>query len=255
MRKPNRLIMKQLSRAVMLATISILAFFQNCSSVGNGVGFTQTPVAASCQSVIETTNRLTKFLLMIDSSASTATTDYHREMRLSSMQEFFNAYSTKTNFKWGLLAFSDTASMLTSPAFAPYSGTASAITAFNATFDLNDTDLASAIALAKNTIASDPDLGSAQSPQYVVLLMTDGMPDLETNVDLVAAATQVRALAPNQITFNTLYFGPAENTTPIALLQNMAAAGNGYFLNTNANPNGRSFTIDSVVNIPGASCQ
>ena len=120
--------------------------------------------------------------------------------------------------------------------------------------DMYDTDLAQAVEAAGSAISTDADFGTSKDPQYVVLLMTDGMPDLETNVDLVSLIQQVVALAPNSITFNTFYFGPAENTTPIALLDGMANAGNGHFLNTNANPNGKSFQIDAIVNVPGTTC-
>lgn len=62
------------------------------------------------------------------------------------------------------------------------------------------------------------------------------------------------AAKPGQVTFNAVYYGP-DNPPASGRLAMMVGEGNGIFLDTNANPTGKSFKIEDVINLPGEECQ
>ena len=132
-----------------------------------------------------------------------------------------------------------------------------AIDTFYLSTDDGATPYKSAINMVTKAIATDRDLDSADSPQYFMILLTDGFPTdygtPSTGFDLSSLQADVQTLlsvAPGRISLSAIYYGQVNDQNAISLLQMMVSAGHGQF--ARANSVGSSLTIDDV--IPGTSC-
>ena len=226
-----------------------------------------------CSTTLGTTTVPTKMLFITDMSGSNQSapgctlgsncTDEGKKMRAGSIQQFFTDYKARSNFSWGFDIFQgSTSSALinsgapTSPIFSTAPAMQSAITTFKNMSDSGATPYMAALKLGTTLIANDPDLNPASLAQYIIVFMSDGMPNGsgDTAVNIVNQVKAIMALAPGRVSFNAVYYGPV-NKTASDLLQSMATSGNGNFLNTNTNPTGLSFSISDLVNVPVTTCQ
>lgn len=210
----------------------------------------------SCTNVLNQINVPVRLLFVVDTSGSNAGgngTDPTKLYRAGSIQQFFNNYSTKINFSWGFIHFSNNQAPSLIQGFANNpSVMQGAINAFNAVQDNGNTPYAVALAKARDTIAADT---RTPDTKYIVAFISDGLPDpARSDAQLAADVQAILAAAPNQVSFSTIYYGNA-NAVASNRLKAMATVGKGNFLDTNANPNGRSFPIESVVTVPGMVCQ
>lgn len=208
-----------------------------------------------CTDTLQQSTIPIKLLFMVDVSGSNASdpgTDKNKVVRGQSIQEFFNTYKTKTNFSWDLQVFSGSTA---SPLITTFTNNTTTMQqAINNFFNLTDdgqTPYMAALNLIQSTLTADT--ARTQQTKWVVVFMSDGMPN--PNVDQTTLNNKVSSIVgviPGQVSFNTVYYGPADQAA-VARLQSMATSGGGKFLNTNNN--GRSFPIEDVITIPGTSCR
>ncbi len=277
----------KLRRATLVLSLMLLALpFQNCSDKsfstsavpssqnngnggnnnGNGGDDAHGNIPQNCQDQLQQITVPVKMLFVVDVSGSNASnpgTDPNKVVRGGSIQEFFNLYGTKPNFWWGFTYFAGT----TSSALIGYNNDASqpaftnnptdmlmAIQVFlNQIGDSGNTPYVAALDLAIKAIQND----TVYTPDtsWVVVWLSDGMPVPDVNNAILTSKVQTLiGLRPGKVTFNAVYYGPL-NPTASGRLQMMTMVGGGKFLDTNANPNGKSFQIVDVINVPGTICK
>jgi hypothetical protein len=223
---------------------------------------TPAPSSASCDPTLQVITRLTKLLFVVDTSGSNYVsdslgpgTDPDKSLRGGSIQQFFTNYSSKPNFQWGLIYFQQTQAYPLVNGFTQSTAVMqAAIDTFMNVLDQGATPYLAALATASQEIADDPDLHAMTQPQYVVVFLSDGEPsDVADNASgsaqIVSAVQSLVALGPSQITFNAVYYGVADPTAS-SLMQSMAQAGGGKFLDINANPANKSFQIEDTITVP-----
>ncbi len=257
--------------ASILMTFALFAF-QACSNANFSGSTEQTSTGTpkddhavgeiqACGSVLRRLTTGVKLIFVVDTSGSNTGfygTDPNRQMRRGSIQAFLNDFGSKPNFSWGFVTFaSDTATPLISVNSLPvFSARAAdmqdALVAFASVPDDGNTPYHNALDAALTAINND--VGSA-TDKYIVVFMSDGMPYPEmSDQQLASDVTAIMRAKPNQVTFNAVYYGPGDPEASQRLAR-MVQLGNGVFLDTNANPNGKNFQITDVVSIPGQSCR
>lgn len=259
---------KSSHRIAWLCALTLLLAFQNCSknNFSAGTGSDSTAGGAQqCQTVLQNLTVPVKVLFVVDTSGSNAASagypgsDANKLMRGGSIQQFFTTYGQKTNFNWGFIVFQGaTASALIGysslqPAFTALPNVMqTAINNFYGIADYDKTPYESALQLTYTTIANDT--GRASNTKYIVVFLSDGIPDpAVADLTLSSEIQSILNLSPGQISFNTIYYGLAD-VDASNRLRMMASAGQGQFLDTNANPTGKSFAIQDVINVPGVVC-
>lgn len=215
----------------------------------------------SCATQLEGMTVPVKIMLVVDQSGSNVSasgtipaSDPDKSVRAGSIQKFFNDYSHKGNFSWSLIGFhADQAKSFVGTSTKVFSNTPSemqtAIDQFAQEADNGNTPYAMALNAAKTGIQSDTT--RTAETKYVVVFISDGMPDPAISAEQAKTAVKsVTGVDPDQISFNAIYYGAA-NPSATSLMSQMATAGLGRFLDTNANPSGKTFSIGDVVYVPG----
>jgi Mg-chelatase subunit ChlD len=262
---------------VVLAT-AVFSLFQNCSQAkfSSGANSESSNDASggivhqpnSCHTQLLQTTIPLKLLFVVDMSGSNFSnpgSDPNKVMRAGSIQQFFNDYNAKTNFSWGFIGFQGSSAealitngSVSSPRISSdKNDMQSAIDNFKGQADSGNTPYKAALNMAKQVISADGASASANT-KYVVVFLSDGMPtdypntstgDSQINSDVQSLVN----LIPGRVSFNTIYYGP-DDPSASGRLKNMATAGGGEFLDTNANATGKSFYISDVIKIPGEVC-
>jgi Mg-chelatase subunit ChlD len=230
--------------------------------------------ARSCREVLNTTTDDIRMLFVVDQSGSNDGTDPNKSYRRGSIQNFFNLYSTKSNFRWGFNSFKGSFSIAfinsgsqSRPVFGPASEMTPAISEFNRQSDSGLTDYKKALDSAASAIQND----STRTPmtKYVVAFLSDGMPTAgyEYKVinsmggrvltvkgmdEMLSDVEALRQMLPGRISLNTVYYG-RNNPSAALLMQKMAALGSGRFLDVNVA--GNTFPIVDTVSVPSMDCQ
>jgi hypothetical protein len=235
-----------------------------------------TPVPGSTPTCgVETIYRKTKIMFLVDTSGSNATAVYNiingqnvltavsdpiKRFRGGVINDFFTTYQHKTNFNWSFSTFQGSSAQAyigsnSTPRFSVNSADmGSAIQSFYNSSDSGETPYAASIALATRAVAQDPDLNSADQPNYFVILLSDGFPtdytDMYGNFRSAQMQSDVGALmaaAPGRVTLSTIYYSATSQSIPVAVndLQQIASAGGGKFANVNTSSN--TFKIDDVI--------
>lgn len=259
--------------ALLLMTVVLLAVGVSCSNKSfetkppdAGGPWSQPPgvppgTPPRCVDVLQTINVPLKLLFVVDTSGSNINyqgwgTDPDKAIRGGSIDEFFIKYWNKPNFSWGFLTFSgSTAKSLigsnSNPLFSPlWEDMDFAIDTFYGLNDNGSTPYREAIWKAGDTIWDDFD--SNPETRYVVVFMSDGMPEPHVNINtLMDDVADLVNIYPGRISFNTIYYGPYDPDAANRLY-NMANTGGGVFLDTNVS--GLSFQIDNTIQIPGVDC-
>lgn len=213
---------------------------------------------AVCSAVLQNIDQPVKLLFIVDTSGSNASapgTDPKKTFRGGSIQKFFSDYSTKANFSWGMISFSN--DKATSLVAGNLSNNASdmqaAINKFFTITDNGDTPYAVALTSGINVLTADAKTKTA-STKYIVVFLSDGLPNPAlSDTQLTTAVQNVMNVAPGQVSFSTVYYGP-KDPTAAGRLQLMATTGKGNFIDTNANP-GADFEISNVIAVPGVVCK
>lgn len=274
--------------ALLLLTLTLA--YQNCSKIEF------TPNSDSVASLssenkypscgVNTTTRLTKILFLVDTSGSNVAatrnlgtsiclpsdsdyascvpaSDPYRNFRASTMQQFFDSYTTRQNFQFGLITFAD--NRPDDPSTTHVSGLFSispsvmqtairGFTNYAVVTDNGGTPYLDALRAAADVIKNDPDRSSKAKPNYAVILLTDGMPTDFAFVSVYQYADPIGdllAVAPGQVTLNTIYYGYQNDPNAKSLLQTMANQGAGKFA-TAANPT-TGLALDNVIAV--SNCQ
>lgn len=235
--------------------------FQNCSNKS----FNQDPdndEILSCHDELNKIKTPVKLMFVIDISGSNVhngASDPNKEVRGDSIQEFFDQYKQHSNFSWGMSVFNyNSAHTLIGnnahPLFTNSTNTMqNAIDYFFTLDDEGGTPYRPAISMAKKAIQQDSTYTS--DTKYVVVFLSDGYPDPYVNDStLESDISGLINVYPNQITFNTIYYGDLDQGTA-ERLEMMAEVGNGQFLDTNENPTGKYFEISHIINVPGVKCE
>lgn len=230
------------------------------TGVGNDDATGQIP--QDCQDQLQQLTIPVKLLFIVDVSGSNAGntgTDNGKNKRAGALQNFKNLYAAKTNFHYGFNYFSGSSSSaligysLNQPAFT-LSNDANimqqAINTFMTIPDSGETPYLAALDLGIKALQDD--LSRTPQTKWVVVFISDGMPNPDVPDSTLAARVQTMVnQIPGQVTFNAIYYGPND---PLAAtrLNKMAVAGNGKFLDASA---GFNFQITDVVTVPGTVCQ
>lgn len=211
--------------------------------VGGG-GVTPVGGDGQCVPAVADILRPTKIIFLIDTTGSNAyasdildttgqkigvapATDPTKSFRYNSVSNFIKQYSMKTNFKWGILSFSKTATntgamaLLNSGSMSnPLLGTsAQALTAVEnfrqSSIDEGNTHYTPAMAMAAKAITTDADFSNPQS-QYFVILVSDGMPnDPSPNVYTSNRISELTGLAPGRIKVSVVFYTSLSSTSTL----------------------------------------
>ncbi len=260
-----------------IAVILVLSFaqvilFQNCGrdygiNVSNAVedlgGVTGTvPV---CDTTFIEENGVIKILFLVDTSGSNSmqsgATDPQKYWRSNVINSFRDHYASKENFFYNITTFhADTATSLvnfqvngqTRYFTNATDKTNTAVTSFVTTNDSGNTPYKKATDKVQQIIESDLATG-ADVGKYLVVMLSDGMPNpARSNAEVTADVQAVIALAPDKISFNTIYYYNSSFSNEAQdRLSTMAAAGNGNFIVANSN---EVLAIDDVIRIPHEEC-
>jgi len=266
--------------------------FQNCSKVSfsqipenkvigdNGTSGLPNGPIQTCREVLQTTTKNVRILFMVDNSGSALTTDPNMYYRDQTIRTFLDSYGGKTNFTYsfGYFANSDAKlSDMTSKSYltlkkaanpnVPYNvfsdatSMSSTLTNYEKIVSSGNTPYDKAFAGLNLMIDNDP-VDPNYPVSYAVVFISDGMPNPAlSDIELQSLMDQIKMKAANrgqEISLNTVYFGPAASTSTAAAdailrLKAMASYGVGQFIDTNNNVGG-SLAIDNVVTVPGMVC-
>lgn len=224
-------------------------------------------VGLTCSEVLQNLTVPVKVVFSVDISGSNEDhydkdgvwhpgNDIGKARRGGAIESFFNTYGSRVNFSWAFLTFNFGSSysligLATNPRFSTSaSQMSSAIRAFYNLADDDGTPYEAALSRIEQTIANDS--GRGTDTKYVVVFISDGRPDPDVDTaTLINKVHAIQALAPGQVTFNTIYYG-ATSADAQNRLATMASAGGGAYLNA---ADGRVFDINDAIQVPGTTCQ
>jgi hypothetical protein len=204
---------------------------------------------------------MTKVIFVVDTSGSNSSnpgTDPTKAYRIGSIDSFFNLYSGKSNFSWGLMSFNTTpidwvASLPSTNSFVGPSSMLKAIAGLNAS-DMGKgyTNYIPALKMVTSAIIADPDNtpgNISAGLKYYVVFMSDGEPTdgNGTYTTYKTPVSNLLAAAPGAVTLDTVLYGnqsQLSSASAQAMLAGVALLGGGIgytYLNTN------SININSIV--------
>ncbi len=227
---------------------------------GGGGGTNPNP---SCASHLTTLTTPAKFLFIVDMSGSNVSgdfgglpTDPSKSVRGGALQQFLTSYVAKANFGWGFMTFNDSSATPliggASPMFSNAAAMQNAINVFGGMTDTGNTPYSTALQTAASALHNDA--GMTTSTKYMVVFISDGMPNpVSSTATLLGEVRNIVNASPNQVTFNTVFYGDS-NPGAHDLMASMAAEGGGHFYDTNTNSAGRDFNIGNIIQIPGVDC-
>jgi len=260
----------------VVAACSPVNFSTVDNNSGTGVAQATPTPAPGCS--IETVYRQTKIMFVVDASGSNndpsggvynningintwfPNSDPAKTFRGGAINDFFSNYQHKTNFDWSFVTFqgSSAHAYIGSDSNPQFSTNASdmrnAINAFYGASDSGQTPYAAGLSMATRAIQNDPDLNSANQPNYYVIFLSDGFPtdytDMYGNFKTAQMQSDVgalRAAAPGRVTLSTIYYAASGQQIPVAVsdLKAMASAGGGQFASVNTS--NTTFKIDDVI--------
>lgn len=258
---------------------SLVLVFQNCSnakfttevdpSTLNAVTGSDDPNGGddpNCHPQTVTSNKIVKVLFVVDASGSNVgeggavASDPKKAWRSSTISNFISAYSSHSNFYFGMISFQGTSAkaQIKVGNNGVFSKDASVVnagyTSFMNTSDAGNTPYKAALTMAKSIISADLAANAAQQAAYVMVMISDGQAtDYKTPDQVIPDASAIRALAPGQVSLNTVYYYPqAFVESQTKYLRNIASIGGGQFLTANSS---QTLKIDDVIQVPGTSCQ
>ncbi len=230
----------------------------------NSNGQTDLPSTAStyaptCLTTVAQSTSKIKITFVVDMSGSNAGangTDPQKAFRFGKIKQFILDNQSNSRISWQFIGFgyiNEAYAFITRDSVTPiFTSSSSEILGAANTFmtiaDQGATPYKAAINATAATIKED--LKTPQTDtKYVVLFLSDGMPSdycpmvgpcnvpdrAALNLDIQKLVT----LAQGKLTFNTLYYGPAD-TQAAETLKQAATAGGGVFIDTNQSTRGIS---------------
>jgi len=218
----------------------------------------------NCQTQLIDSLKTVKILFLMDTSGSntgTDGTDIGKKWRTQVLQNVISRYQSKSNFYYGLATFQNSSAtpQITVDSKAVFSNQMDivnqGIDRFEATPDDGRTPYQPTLMLAKDLIAQDLAKNPSSETSYVVVMISDGRAtDYPNGPDsIIPDAQAVMAVAPKQITLNSVYYyAAAAIATDTPYLQNIAKVGQGNFITANSN---ESLQIDDVIKVPQTVCK
>ena len=256
--------------------LSLVLTFQNCSNARfttevdanalDAVTGTNGGDDANCRPTTVNSNKIVKVLFVVDTSGSNigegvpVATDPQKQWRSTSIRNFIDTYKSRSNFHFGMITFQGTSAkpQIKVGNNGVFTNSTSVVDAgynsFLATADGGNTPYKAALSMAKSIIDADLAANAADKASYVMVMVSDGQAtDYKAPDDIIPDASAIRALAPGQVSLNTVYYYAnsfVESQTKY--LRNIASVGGGQFLVANSS---QTLKIDDVIQVPGASCQ
>lgn len=258
---------------------SLVLVFQNCSNAKfttevdpntlNAVTGIDDPNGGddpSCRPTTVSSSKIVKVLFVVDSSGSNVgeggatPTDPQKKWRSSTVSNFISTFSSRSNFQFGMITFQGTSAkaQIKVGNNGVFSSDMTVVNAgynsFMSNTDKGNTPYKAALAMAKSIISADLSANAAQKAAYVLVMVSDGQAtDYRSPDDVIPDASSIRALAPGQVSLNTVYYYPnAFTESQTKYLRNIASVGGGQFLTANSS---QTLKIDDVIQVPGMSCQ
>lgn len=193
----------------------------------------------------------TKILFIVDKSGSNVNpgTDPTGMYRVGTISAFYDIHKLNQFTKWGLISFQGAGATAeikdASGLVGGFSNDISVITTAVQSLAANNsggTPYQAAIGSASSTITNDVAQNPNERSKYVVVFISDGEPSPAVT-DPVLELDVTNLIALGDVTFHTVYYGPA-NAAASARLLRMANWGRGKFLDTNVS--GR-IPLDSLI--------
>lgn len=263
--------------ALGVTFFSLVLVFQNCSNAkfttdvdANALNaVTGDPNGgddASCRPTTVSSSKIVKVLFIVDTSGSNAgeggaaPTDPQKKWRSATLSNFISAYQNRSNFYFGMITFQGTSAkaQIKVGNNGVFSQDMSVVNAgynsFMNTADSGNTPYKAALSMAKSIISADLAANAAQKAAYAVVMVSDGQAtDYKSPDDVIPDASSIRALAPGQVSLNTVYYySQAFVESQTKYLRNISSIGGGQFLTANSS---QTLKIDDVIQVPGVSCQ
>jgi hypothetical protein len=188
--------------------------------------------------------------------------DPQKTFRGGSIEAFYNENYSRSNISWGFHLFQESSakSLIGTSGNSKLGNAlemAQALSSFRTTEqDGGGTPYLAGLSLALETIHNDVDLSNSDVA-YVVVFLSDGYPtDHSVNSQILNDKVKsILDLAPGRINLGAVYYGTVNDPAAASVLQGMAAAGKGAFLNINTD-NDQAFDINQVVReVPSGDCE
>lgn len=242
--------------ALATASLIVLLGYQNCSeqkfaTIPDPVTLTGGP---NCREQLKEITTPVELVFVVDVSGSNTgknATDLNKVMRAGSISKFLSSYKNKTNFEYSMITFAKDKAT-THLAMGDADDMAIMLGDFQKIADSGATPFKKALDASTSLVSGHTN--RSMYTKYVLVFMSDGVPNPTiSDSDLQKEVEELVATLPGEVSLNTLYYGPKQDTAS-GRLRTMAQLGGGNFLDTNANPTGNSFLISDLVLIPGVIC-
>jgi hypothetical protein len=191
-----------------------------------------------CISPAQKNNRLTKFMFVMDKSGSNGKTDPGVVRRSKNIETFYNSVRVFPQFRWGMIGFQE--SLAT--AFISDNGygqpiftdrepmVRGALTRLRGP-DGYSTPYRAALELTRQAVLVDLEKYHQEDSVYIVFFVSDGEPTDLNDSELIAQYVKdLVNVAPHRVFLSTAFYGH-DNLRAQELLQKMARAGNGKYIN------------------------
>lgn len=257
---------------------SLVLVFQNCSNAKfttavdpnasnavSGNDGTNGGDDSTCRPNTVDASKIVKVLFVVDNSGSNVgeggtATDPNKTWRSASLKTFFDAYSGRSNFHYGLITFqrSSATPQITVNGSAGFTNNMalveSGVDKFKNTADGGTTPYKAALSMAKSIIDSDLQDHAADKASYVMVMISDGKAtDYREPDQVIPDASAIKSLAPAQVSLNSIYYyASAFVEDDTKYLRNISTVGGGAFVTANSN---QTLKIEDVIRVPGSGCQ
>lgn len=247
-----------------LITLSFIVLFQNCAKVAfskraiassgvvndnGGPGPGNTP-GKNCHVVFDQVQTSIELMFVVDASSSNKSTDPDKSVRMNSIDQFYQAYKNKSNFSWDVISFAGTTATIRAQSSAAVSVENFISWLAGYKHDVHGTPYQAALDETASMITQDANRSADK--KYVVVFLSDGKPSgSKSDSYWDGEVAKIAALVPNRVSFSTIYYGP-NDAGASGLLEGMAQAGQGNFLDTNKD--GKIFSIADLAVVPGEVC-
>jgi hypothetical protein len=210
-----------------------------------------------------------RVMFMVDASGSTQSDDSGAKVRTGAALSFINANLSNTNlsYSYGYFAANEPTYDFSSKGFSnsasePFGSGSQAVTAvdlFQSTYmsiQLNGTDYQDALSALGSLVTGD----NAANPgkySYAVIFMSDGQPnrgaDTSSAIDALVA-NLVKVVGSSRLTLSSVYFSNSPDTSDEGIIDNMAIAGNGQYVNGDSANLNLNTMIQGILTVPSGAC-
>ena len=210
-----------------------------------------------------------RILFVVDASGSTQTDDRGAKVRTSAVLNFINNNLSNSNLAYSFTYFAvDNSSYdFSSGRFSnsvnqPFGGANQAISAVNLFQNIylsvpsNGTDYQEALSAVGALVSADNSANPGKYG-YAVIFMSDGEPnrgpDTSSTIDPLVT-NLINIVGASRMTLSSVYFSNAPDTNDEGIIDNMAIAGNGQYVNGNSANLNLAMMIQGILSVPSSSC-